>query len=255
MAYNISEFKSNIGRYGIQPTNKFMTIMTAPLNINLSSFSAIADTFNTLSAERMIYLRSEQLKIPGATIAASDNRRYGVGPVNKMPHNIQFNDTSMSFIADKEGTIFRYFYSWINQVVDFNGSVNYNGRSSYMLGYKDDYTTDIYILVYDNYGNISKTITLYEAFPLSMNEIALDWNGTNSVMKINVNFTFSEWSIDNVNTAFGSALDLILGAFGGNLGDFTNSIDFGSFNTGPSLFSTSFNSSAPQTSTENPANT
>jgi hypothetical protein len=255
VAYNISEFKSNIGRYGIQPTNKFMTIMTAPLSINLSSFTVIADTFNTLSAERMIYLRSEQVKIPGVTIAGSDNKRYGVGVAQKMPHNVQFSDISMTFVADQEGIIYRYFYSWINQIVDFNGSVNYAGRSSYMVGYKDNYVTDIYIFVYDNYGNISKTITLYDAFPISMNEISLDWNQTNTVMKINVNFSYKEWSIDNVSTAFGSTLDLILGAFGGNLGDFTNGISFNSFNTGPSLFSSSFGSGSPQTSTENPTAT
>ena len=252
MAYNISEFKSNIGRYGIQPTNKFMTIMTAPLSISLSSFSAIADTFNTLAAERMIYLRSEQVKIPGVTIAASDNKRYGVGVQQKMPHNVQFSDISMTFVADQEGTIYRYFYSWINQIVDFNGTTNYGGRPSYMLGYKDDYVTDIYIFVYDNYGNISKTITLYDAFPISMNEISLDWNSTNTVMKINVNFSYKEWSIDNVNTAFGATLDLILGAFGGNLGDFTNGIGFDSFQTGPSLYSSNFNNSS-QTTMQTPA--
>lgn len=227
--------------------------MTAPLTIDLSSFSALADTFNTLAAERMIYLRSEQVKIPGVTIVGSDNKRYGVGVQQKMPHNVQFSDISMTFVADQEGTIYRYFYSWINQIVDFNGTTNYAGRSSYMLGYKDDYVTDIYIFVYDNYGNVSKTITLYDAFPISMNEISLDWNATNTVMKINVNFSYKEWSVDNVNTAFGSTLDLILGAFGGNLGDFTNGIGFNSFQTGPSLYGTSFNPS--QTSTESPSTT
>lgn len=248
MAYNISEFKSNIGRYGVQPTNKFLIVMTAPLNINLSSFSAIADTFNTLSAERMLYLRSEQVRIPGVALNASDNKRYGVGVNQKMPHNVQFSDISMSFLADQEGTIFRYFYSWINQIIDFNGSVNYAGRPSYRVGYKDNYTTDIYIFVYDNYGNISKTITLIDAFPMSMNEISLDWNSQNTTMKINVNFAYREWTVDNVNTAFGSTLDSILGLFGGSLGDFTNNTSFGSFNTGPSLFSSTFNSQAPQSS-------
>jgi hypothetical protein len=172
-----------------------------------------------------------------------------------MPHNVQFSDISMTFVADQEGTIYRYFYSWINQIVDFNGSANFAGRSSYMLGYKDDYVTDIYIFVYDNYGNISKTITLYDAFPISMNEISLDWNATNTVMKINVNFSYKEWSVDNVNTAFGSTLDLILGAFGGNLGDFTNGIGFNSYQTGPVLYGSSFNTSPQNASTSTPSST
>jgi len=229
--------------------------MTAPLSINLSSFTAIADTLNTLSAERMIYLRSEQVKIPGVAINASDNKRYGVGVNQKMPHTVQFTDISMTFLADQEGTIYRYFYSWINQVIDFNGSQNYAGRPSYRVGYKDDYTTDIYIFVYDNVGNISKTITLIDAFPISMNEISLDWNGQNTTMKISVNFAYREWTVDNVNTAFGSTLDLILGAFGGNLGDFTNGIGFNSYQTGNSLLGSSFGVDTTQTSMENPATT
>jgi hypothetical protein len=192
----------------------------------------------------MIYLRSEQARIPGVTVVGSDNKRYGVGVNQKMPHNAQFTDISMTFLADQEGTIYRYFYSWINQIVDFNGSENYAGRPTYRVGYKDDYTTDIYIFVYDNYGNISKTITIIDAFPVSLNEISLDWNGSNTLMKINVNFSYREWTVDNVNTAFGAQLDAILGLFGGTLGQFTNDIPYGSFNTGPSLFSAAFNTGA-----------
>jgi hypothetical protein len=81
-----------------------------------------------------------------------------------------------------------------------------------------------------------------------MNEIGLDWNSQNTTMKINVNFAYREWTVDNVNTAFGSALDSILGLFGASLGDFTNNTSYGSFNTGPSLFSASFNSQSSQTS-------
>ena len=250
MAYNISEFRSNIGRYGYLPTNKFLTVMTAPTNINLSSFSGIADTLNNFAAERMIYLRTEQVKIPGMAVAASDNKRYGMGINQKMAHNSQFTDIGMSFIADSSGTIYRYFYSWLNQIIDFNGNVNYGGVPSYTVGYKDDYTTDIYIYVFDSYGNVAKTITIIDAFPISINEIGLDWNSNNTAMKVNVNFSYRDWSVDNVNSAFGNTLDTILGAFGGNLGDILNgSSGFGSIGVGSQLFGSTFNSSSPTTST------
>lgn len=241
MAYNISEFRSNISRHGILPTNKFLTVMTAPININLSSFSAIADTFNTLAAERMIYLRTDQVRIPGMSVMASDNKRYGMGVNQKMAHNAQFTDIGMSFIADREGTIYRYFYSWLNQIIDFNGTANYSGVPSYTVGYKDDYVTDIYIYVFDQSGTIAKTVTIMDAFPTSINEINLDWNSNNTAMKINVNFTYRDWMVDNVNTAFGNTLDSILGAFGGNLGDIlNNSSNYGSYGTMNSLYSQGF---------------
>lgn len=255
MAYNISEFKSNIGRYGIMPTNKFLVVMTAPLNLNFNTFTDVGDLFNTLGTERMLYMRSEQVKIPGITIQASDNKRYGMGVAEKMPHNAQFTDIGMTFLADNSGDIYRYFYSWMNKIVDFSGTANYFGRPTYTVNYKDSYSTDIYIIVYDNEGNITKFITLYKAYPIAMNEIGLDWNSINTAMKINVNFSYREYSVDNVNSAITGTLDYILGAFGSSLGDVLGGVgsSFGSFGVGSPLSSTSFDSSAPSTSLSTPS--
>ena len=257
MAYNISEFKSNIGRYGVMPTNKFLVVMTAPLNLNFNTFTDVGDLFNTLGVERMLYMRSEQVKVPGVTIQASDNKRYGMGVPEKMVHNAQFTDMTMTFLADKEGDIYRYFYSWINKIVDFNGTANYYGRPTYTVGYKDSYTTDIYIIVYDNEGKITKFITLYQAFPIAINEIGLDWNSVNTAMKIQVNISFKEFSVDNVNSALTGTLDYILGAFGSSLGDILGGVgsSFGGLNVGSPISSTTFDSGAPSTSTSSPADT
>jgi hypothetical protein len=214
MAFNISEFSSNISRYGVLHQDKFLVFFVPPLGTNLSTFSDIGDLINTFSTTRIIQLRAQSAKLPGISIRATENVRYGVGVPQKMPYNAQFQDTAISFINDRESNISRYFYSWMTNIVDFNGTSNFRKVPSYTVGYKDDYVTDIYVFVFDEYGNISQVVTMYDAFPNSMNDVSLDWGSSNTLMKLNIGFTYKSWSMDNVNSALGSVADFIGNFFG-----------------------------------------
>ena len=75
---------------------------------------------------------------------------------------------------------------------------------SYRANYKDDYATDIEIDVYSydagsGSGVVSNRIKLIDAFPISMNDVNLDWSQNNSNLKITVTFTFSNWTMVNAN--------------------------------------------------------
>lgn len=203
MAFNITEFNSSISNYGILPQSKFLVYFSTPRVLN-GVFSNSGNPLFNMSTSYLMQMRAEQARIPGINIMTTDNNRYGLGVVQRMPFNAQFTDTSITFTADARGQIYKYFYSWFTSIIDFNGSgsSNINGtffanpQPSYTMGYKDDYVTDIYIMVFDNYGNLAKQITLYNAFPNTMNDINLDWGNDNSVMKITVGLSFKEWSMD-----------------------------------------------------------
>lgn len=203
MAFNIEEFNSSISNYGVLQPNKFLVYFATPRSL-AGTFSNSGNPLFNLDTSYLMQMRAEQARIPGINIMTVDNNRYGLGVMQRMPFNAQFTDTSITFIADGKGEIYKYFYSWFTSIIDFNGSAssNMNGafmanpQPSYTMGYKDDYVTDIYILVFDNIGNLAKQIILYNAFPNTMNDINLDWGNTNSLMKITVGFTFKEWSMD-----------------------------------------------------------
>jgi hypothetical protein len=210
MAFNISEFSANIGRYGVLQNNKFLVFFTSPLPVKLGSFSDVGNILNTFSTERMIQLRAEQARIPGLTIQSTDNKRYGLGTPQKMPYNVSFTDTSFTFLADADSEIHRYFYSWMTSVVDFNGTTLFRRVPSFTVEYKQNYATDIYIFVFDNYGNITQIVTLYDAYPNSLNDVGLDWGNPNSLMKITVGFTYNGWTLNNVNSAIAGGLDFLV---------------------------------------------
>lgn len=205
--FNISEFNSNISNYGVLQPNKFLVYFAPPRSINNSIFSNIGNPLFNFGTQYLLQMRAEQARIPGINIQTVDNNRYGLGVVQRMPFNAQFTDTNVTFLSDAQGDIYKYFYSWFTSIVDFNGSASaeFGGnlfaspQPSYTMGYKDDYVTDIYILVFDNAGNLAKQIVLYNAFPNTMNDINLDWGNTNSLMKITVGFSFKEWSMDTFN--------------------------------------------------------
>ena len=98
----------------------------------------------------------------------------------------------------------------MNTIIDFGGSQKYRGEASYEVNYKDDYSTNIDIYVFDNTGGLTHTVTLFDAFPNSLNDINLDWGNQNSAMKITVGFTFRDWSLA---PASGNILGLNMGTF------------------------------------------
>jgi hypothetical protein len=222
-SFNIAEFKSNISNGGVLQNNKFVVFIPIPPFIFSNFFSDVGNAlFNVTSSYNFLY-RAEQASIPGISIQTQDVRRMGMGVAEKMPYNVAFQDTSISFLADAKGDVHRFFYSWLSNVTDFKqtalGAIASafgfgSSSSSYEINYKSNYATDIYIFVFDNVGNMVKTITLYDAYPVSLNEIPLDWASPNSLMKVNVGITFKHWSLLGVNDIGSDIVNLAAGALG-----------------------------------------
>jgi hypothetical protein len=200
--FNIASFSSEIGKSGYLQTNKFYIQFPSPSILQNYSIDGkpVADI------ERMIQIRAESVKVPGIALLMGDVNRYGIGPVQKMPYNASFTTNSISFIADRNGAIYKYFYTWINSIFEFagasgapiNGIPTVNRGASYQTEYKDNYTTDITVSVFNNTGEMIKQIEMLKAFPESLNEVPLDWNQNNELMKVTVSFSFRDWRMVGV---------------------------------------------------------
>jgi len=185
MAYSVQDILGSINKNGWLSSNKFQVMISTPITLK----SSIDDSLLTF--------RAEDCRLPGVTYMASDVNRFGIGPMQKMPYNVLFADTSITFIADKNGAIYNYFYNWMNTIFEFSGQNSTHG--SYQTEYKDNYTTDIQIIVYDNNGNQVQTAKFLDAFPISLNEIPLSWNQNNQLLKVTVGFSFRDWTLKNLN--------------------------------------------------------
>lgn len=205
MAFNIQNFTSNVGKYGILQTNRYEVVFSPPEGLRAS--------FGRDTTELLTY-RADSVKMPGVNFANYDTRRYGVGNVVKSPTNVQFSDIDISFIEAENQEIFELFYKWSNLIVNYGDAIPGEPeslRQLYTTNYKDDFVSEIVeIKVFNNSGTnkfVSNTppqikptgiIELIDAFPISVSDSALSWSNNNNLFKVNVQFAFNHWRFKRV---------------------------------------------------------
>jgi hypothetical protein len=197
MTFNINRIKDNIAGYGYLKQNKFEVFVQSPsIFQNSSLLNANGNQINISSLNDTHRFRIEQVRAPGVSLLSSDVRRYGIGPTQKFPYNAQYFDTTFSVLVDKNTSIWDFWYNWVNSIFNFNGTEASNNRiPTYTSKYKDDYSTIMMIVIYDDFGNTVKTINLYDAFPSSVKEIPLAWGDSQTLLRLAVSITYSTYTI------------------------------------------------------------
>jgi hypothetical protein len=195
MAGNINDFKSSFQKDLARP-NKFDVNIPVPLTL-------IPYVKN---AKNLVY-RCENANLPGRTMMTLD-QKIGSNPVEKYPYISTYNDLDLTFMVDDDMNQKVFFDAWLNFI---NPTYNYNFR------YKGDYSTAITINQYDVTNQISYSINLWDAYPVSMNQMDLDWS-SDGYHKLNVTFAYTYWT-NNSLQAYGMQLvDAGLGFFADAVG-------------------------------------
>jgi hypothetical protein len=135
--------------------------------------------------------------LPGVSVSTSEIRRHGIGPVEKRPYSVNFIDLNLSFIIDGRGGIHRFFTLWMDGIVRFDRLVtnpdNRPFQQPYEVAYRDEYVTDIIIYIYDDKSRQVYKVTAYNAFPLFMGDINLNWGATDDYVILPVTFGYTSW--------------------------------------------------------------
>ena len=212
MAGNINDFKASFKK-DLARTNRFDVAIPVPLTM-----------IPYVSSAKALNYRCESANLPGRTFATTEQRTYG--PVEKFPYLNTYTDIDMTFIVDDDMSQKVFFDAWLNYI---NPLYNYNYR------YKSDYSTVITVNQYDVTGALSYSVNLYDAYPISMNQMDLDWAGE-GYHKLSVTFAYTYWQNNSVQALGMELVDagieavssLIPGGLGGsatgNLGSAFNSI-------------------------------
>jgi hypothetical protein len=171
MAGNINDFKSSFTK-DLAKSNRFDVIIPVPLPLVLERNKA-----------RQLTYRCEEAQLPGRTLSTAE-LKIGSSPNEKYPYGTTFNDIDLTFIVDDTMDQKSFFDAWLNYI---------NPSYSWNLRYKEDYATVITINQYDAQNRNSYSINLYEAFPISMNQLDLSW-GSEGYHKLVVTFAYTSWS-------------------------------------------------------------
>jgi hypothetical protein len=170
MAGSISEFQSSFKKDVARPS-KFLVDIPVPLTL-----------LPYIKSARGLSMRCEQAQLPGRTFATAE-QKIGSNPIEKFPYETTYNDIDLTFIVDDDMSQKVFFDAWMNYI---NPTFNYNYR------YKSDYASIITISQYDVMNEISYSCSLYDAFPISMNQLDLDWS-SEGYHKLSVTFAYTYW--------------------------------------------------------------
>jgi hypothetical protein len=201
MASSINDFKSSFQSDLARPS-RFDVNINTPLVL----LPYIGD------AKRLVY-RCDTAQLPGRTFATAE-QKIGSNPIEKYPYLTTYNDIDLTFIVEDNMKQKLFFDRWLELI---NPSFNFNYQ------YKQNYATVININQYDSTNNLTYSVDLFDAYPISVNQLDLDWS-SDGYHKLSVTFAYTRWqnnSLQNllqnilqdgiasaVNDIFSSSLNL-----------------------------------------------
>lgn len=182
MAGSINDFKSSFKTDVARP-NRFD--VAVPVPIVLKPY---------LGTARNLGFRCEAGELPGRAFATAE-QRFGSNPVEKYPYQTSYSDMTLTFIVSDNMSEKVFFDAWMEYI---------QPASSFNLRYKSDYTSSLKVNQYDVAGNLSYAVNLVDAFPVSMNQMDLDWSA-DGFHKLSIVFAYTRW-VNNSIQALGSSL-------------------------------------------------
>jgi hypothetical protein len=194
MAGSISEFKSSFSK-DVARANRFDVYVPIP--------PVLLPYFNSV---RTLQFRCENAQLPGKSFATTE-QKFGSNPVEKHPYQTAFTDIDLTFIVDDDMQQKLLFDGWMNYI-----SPVYN----YNLRYKSDYTTAITINQYDVQNELTYSVNLYDAYPVAMNQLDLDWSNEGH-HKLVVTFAYTNWQNNSLQDVGMQLLDAGIGGIANSL--------------------------------------
>ena len=165
--------------------NRFDVRIILPSNI-LNNLNASDN--NTLTP-RILQLRCESTELPGRMFGTVE-QKFGSNPTSKFPMHSAYNDLVMTFIVSDtmiERTIFDVWMEYINPTTTFD------------FDYKSNFVSDITVTQYDMQDKAVYTVNFYNAYPIVVNQMDLDWSN-DGYHKVTVVFAYDYWQNQGLNT-------------------------------------------------------
>lgn len=181
MAFNVTEFRSNLIGDGARP-NLFQVTMNFPVYTNESVNSARSLTFLCKSAQ-----------IPGATIGMVP--LFYFGRELKFAGNRSFADWTITIINDENFKVRKAFESWMSGINSHAGNIRNSTAQT-----PTSYSKEAFVTQYNKIGTSIKEYKFVGAFPIDLSPIDLDWGSNDSIEEFTVTLAYQWWeSVDTTD--------------------------------------------------------
>lgn len=198
MAFNVSEILSAINSNGgLSKASKFVVFINPPPSTGLQS-------------DNDLVFFCESALLPGIALQTDDVKMKGYGNVERRPHNVAFSDLPLTFYNDTDGKVLGFFHKWMQSIYNFDsGSSPYatvQNLAPNIFAYPKDYRGTISLYHMDDLASGyttntesldgAQTIVRYDfnfAFPISIQDVQLSWDASDTLVRIPVTFTYTNW--------------------------------------------------------------
>ena len=186
MAFNVSDFRSNVvgnGSRSVSKQSHYELVVNLPQKIILSNRSR--------QAFENIRFRVESAEIPGRAITPTNYKHLGYGLTSKIGYDVTYPDVTVTLLCGADLGEKSFFHAWQSSIVG-NHSRNSDNRTHQSIGYYNDYTSSVGILQYDEEGKVVYSLGLAEAYPIVVNSLPLSWN-SEDLHRLTVQFSFKHF--------------------------------------------------------------
>ena len=197
MSFSPNLFLSNIkGKDGLARPNRYEVILPIPeyiakfvsnsviekiLNFPNSAFSEISGAISDALGQkndaqrsanpgvtRYLALQCETAELPGKTIQTEDVKIYG--PIFKVPYQVQYAETSLTFLCTNEFYERKLFDRWLEAIMPTD-----TNNLRFPKGNNSRYMTQITITQFDDVVKQIYAVNLIDAFPIGIAAQPLSW--------------------------------------------------------------------------------
>lgn len=186
MAFNITNFLNNVGaKNGLSRSSHFEVVMTLPPKLQ-----AKYDAKN-------ITLTASSANIPNVSLDTSAIRRGGTSYFEYFPTNVTYSNMYIFFYSDAKAQNLSMIKDWIDipfNVTNLDQNNQFDGNN-FRVAYRKEYVAPSMTLNhFDSNGNSIIKYTFYEAFPISIFDIYLNWNSRDDIVNIPVMFKYKYYT-------------------------------------------------------------
>lgn len=202
--FNLNSFLTEVLNQDVLPSHSYL-VTFAPFRTGFPENQPLTNFVTNKRSTLM--MRCENIILPTPSLLEEENiRRYGYGPVEKVPYGVQFSDVSMTWLVDSKSEIIDFMHQWVNTIVSHDspgisgeGATISNssyrdklgGYSPFEVGYKDAYTNPVVrIYVYNRQQQVVTEYEMFDVFPMNIQSINLAWSDENQIQKLTVNFAY-----------------------------------------------------------------
>lgn len=178
--YGIEQFIATMGDQGFAKPSRFHIRFAVPALVE-------TEVTNTIGVGTDIYRRLPMMvtdaSFPSRAVGTHEDRR-GTPLAVKKPHEVMYDDVTLTFRCSTSMNERRFFESWMNVIYNTNGNT---------FRYPVDYVADIYITQYDNTMTPTKKVEILNGYPTTLSDISLSYDATDQVETFTVTFAYQSW--------------------------------------------------------------